>query len=406
MARQEDIPEELAADGTAAGVEIEEDPINEEPFDPSSISFDPKNVPMDTLIRRLRQDTIRLAPPFQRNKVWDATRRSRLIESLMLRIPLPMFYVAANEDGNWDVVDGLQRLSAIYDFILGPDLDGSGSRLTGLEFWGNQFNDKTFKEIADDKAHARIVNNIMETEMRFTVINPGTPEEVKRNIFKRINTGGMPLTSQEIRHALYQGKATKLLKELRESSLFNKAINGAVQDSRMAAQELILRFLAFSLQNSDRFDSSMDTFLSDTMRIINSMPELRKKNLEKIFKNKPLPELRFSTIKELEKRFATAMERGSELFGEYAFRKSLPDQHKTPINKALFETWGNILADLSEKQYKTLLKNKDRLFKEYLIVLKDIEFERAVSREGARASGVQFRYKRIQELIKTILKGA
>ena len=122
-----EIKEELAEDGSKTGVEAEnEDEDILEPFDPDSISIESKVIAMDTVIRRLEQGTILLAPNFQRNEVWDATRRSRLIESLMLKIPLPMLYVAANTEGSWEVVDGLQRLSTIRDFILG---DKQGKKL-------------------------------------------------------------------------------------------------------------------------------------------------------------------------------------------------------------------------------------------------------------------------------------
>jgi hypothetical protein len=402
MTRFTDTIEEIAADGQKSGIESDEDLSVTEPFDPDSISIEPKIVTMDTLIRRLRQKTIRLAPTFQRKFVWDDIRRSRLIESLMLRIPLPMFYVAAGEKGDWDVVDGLQRLSTIYEFILGPKLDGNGARLKDLEFLGEKFNGKTYKEILSKSSYARIVNNIMETEMRFTVINPGTPEAVKRNIFKRINTGGMPLAPQEIRHALYQGNSTKLLEKLEGTTIFRKATNN-VNDSRMAARELILRFLAFSLINYKSYYPDMDSFLSDTMRTINLMPELDEKKLQIIFNGK-LPNLLIKSIDELEYRFEVGMKRAKKLFANHAFRKSLPGYRRTPINKALFEVWGNVLADLSQNAFDMLVENKTELFVLYQKEFNDEKFDRAIGRDGTKSSGVITRFERIEKLIRFTLK--
>ncbi len=387
--------EELTADGHFAGVEADREEVVQ-PFDPEKISIDSKVVPMDTLLRRLRQRTIRLAPAFQRNNVWDWERKSRLIESLMLKIPLPMFYVSADDKGNWDVVDGLQRLTTIKEFILENEEDrGKGFKLQKLEFWGNDYNKLNFNALPKI-----LVNRILETEFRFTVINPGTPEEVKRNIFKRINTGGMPLTSQEIRHALYQGKSTELLKELAESEDFKTAIGDSVDDSRMAARELVLRFLAFSIRTYKDYEknSDMDKFLSDTMRIINIMPELKVREIKKIFKDSTLS-LRFSDIETLMMRFKEGMTRSYELFGNNAFRRSFGNKRRSPINKTLFEVWGNLLADLNEYDFECLIQNNDNFLEEYRNVLMDQDFGNLISRDSWKYKGVQSRYKKLKEVI-------
>ena len=366
------IREALSESGEFAGVEVDDADDLIEPFDPDLISIEQRVVPMDTLIRRLKQGSVRLNPNFQRKEVWDNGRRSRLIESIILRIPLPMFYVSADTDGRWDVVDGLQRLSTIRNFILG-DEQKQKLRLEQLEFLGDRLNGKTFDDIdIDGPAYQRMINTIMETEMRFTVINPGTPEEVKRNVFKRLNTGGLPLTAQEIRHALYQGQATDLLATLAESESFKEATDNSINDSRMAAHELVLYFLAFAIFPRSAYKGSMDTWLSNAMRVINLMPSLEQSKLVKIFgSSENIPEIKVKTIEELTEHFDLAMQRGMALFGKHAFRKSLPVQgsRRTPINKALFETWGNILADLSKEHFDILLKNKKSFINLYNILV-------------------------------------
>ena len=405
--------QELAADGSPAGVEVEAEYVPSEPFDPESISIDPKVVPMDTLLRRLRQGSIRLAPTFQRNYVWDETRSSQLIESLMLKIPLPMFYVAANEDGNWDVVDGLQRLTTIRNFLLGEEKDNKGERLlkeaipfalTKLEFLGERFNNKKFSRIESDKMNARIVNNIMETEMRFTVINPGTPEEVKRNIFKRINTGGMPLTAQEIRHALYQGHSTDLLQILVESKLFRKAVDFSVDDSRMAGRELILRFLSFMIRERGEYAGDTDKFLSDTMRIINCLPDINQSKISKIFKKNKVPIIKCNSLEDITDKFNTAMKRSFQFFGEYAFRKAVPGMRRTPINKALFELWSNIFVEMSQDDFDILLTRKSSFNENYKKLFMDYYFERAISRDASSIQGPRDRYLKLNNLIQKTLE--
>jgi hypothetical protein len=407
----ENVKQDLTADGSPAGVEAEqEEREKQEPFDPEQISIEPKVVAMDTLIRRLQKGSIHLAPAFQRKEIWDLERKSQLIESLMLKIPLPMFYVAADEKGHWDVVDGLQRLTTIKEFILGnkymetrdEKLQGIGFRLQSLEFWGEKYDKSTFNELPDF-----LVNRILETEFRFTIINPGTPEEVKRNIFKRINTGGMPLTSQEIRHALYQGQSTELLAELVETNVFKKATDKSVDDSRMSARELVLRFLAFSVRSYHNYPktSDMDTFISDTMRLINLMPELPKRELDKIFKNSSIPLIRFNDINILKQRFIKGMERAYEFFHPHTFRKSSGESRRSPINKTLFEVWGNLLADLNTDRFERLRKNKTEFIRAYHNLLRTSSFVNSISRNSLKCSEVQSRYKRLKKIVDKYSKG-
>lgn len=401
------VRQELGADGQEADVEFEgelESPV--EPFDPKSISIESKPISMDAVIRRILQGTIRLAPPFQRQLVWDEIRQSQLIESLMLKIPLPIFYVAADEEGKWDVVDGLQRLTTLRKFILGEkyletrneSYRGSGLPLQGLEFWGEHYNGVTFNDLPP-----AIANNIMETELRFTIINPATPDEVKFTIFKRINTGGMPLSAQEIRHALYQGKSTQLLKELVESEFYRAATSGSVNDSRMAGRELCLRFLAFSIRRPEDYKrSDMDIFLNETMRVINCMPELKRNDLQKIFKDASIPEFRFTSLEVLKSRFESAMKRAYKIFGRHTFRKSY-GKRRSPINKTLFETWGNILADLSEDEFQRLATRKKKLLSRYHTKLDNNDFASLFVRDSWKASSVKTRYWELRELVFEVI---
>ena len=401
--------EELSENGNKTGIEAEDEESILEPFDPEGISIEQKVVAMDTLIRRLGQKSIRLAPNFQRNEVWDKTRRSQLIESLMLKIPLPMFYVASSEEGEWEVVDGLQRLSTIRDFILGSE-KGERLALENLEFLGEKFNGKTYDVIksaaeSGDLAKQRIMNTIMETEMRFTVINPGTPEEVKRNIFKRINTGGMPLTPQEIRHAMYQGKASDLLVKLVDHNSFISALGKKINDTRMGARELALRFVSFALFPRSSYRPSMDAWLSDAMRVINLMPDLDREKMKKIFKNQPIPEIKCRSVEEVEVKFLLAMDRSKQLFDAHAFRKSSPDDYRrAPINKALFEAWSNILCEFDEIKFKKLLSKKKEVLGGYKKLMSNSAFQDSISRHASQVTrGVDHRYKKINDMLQEFI---
>lgn len=387
------IKEDLADEGVTSGVEHEQavdDFSTHEPFDPASISISSKTVALDTVLRRIRNSTIKLAPSFQRNYVWDDIRRSLLIESMMLRIPLPMFYVAEDKDGIWEVVDGLQRLTTIRDFILGEDNSGNGFRLKGLEFWGLSFNGKTFFDIEQRIYAPRIINNIMEAELSFTIINPQTPEKVKRNIFKRINTGGMRLSSQEIRHALYQGLSTDILTDLANSYLYKSLIARTVMDNRMAGRELIVRHIAFNARGWEYFNGDMDSFISDTMRWLNG---------ELIFE-----EVVFCAIEDIPRYFERALYRNNEIFGEDAFRRSHSGKRRTPINKSLFDVWMYVFARLSDHYYENIRARKsDFLDKYYNILDFDENFIDSIGRHGGDMVGVNYRYTTIINLINKFL---
>jgi hypothetical protein len=382
--------EEVADEGVLSGVEVEEDAeySTSNPFNPDSISISSKVIALDTVLRRIKNQTIRLAPDFQRSFVWDKKRKGQLIESMILKIPLPMFYVAEDSNGIWEVVDGLQRLSTIRDFILGPDGDGKGDPLQGLEFWGELLKGKTFFELERDPKAVRIINNIMESELSFTIINPDTPETVKRNVFKRINTGGMRLSDQEIRHALYQGRSTKLLELLVNSKIFIKGTQGSVKDDRMAGRELILRFLAFNILGRENLKDGMDKFLSDAMMLING--ETINEYVEVNF-----------DIDEIVNKFHLGVLRSVELFGDHAFRNSWAPYRRAPVNKALFEVWINLLSSISENDFCCILKNKSEFLSGYRELLESGSFVDSISRHGGSYSGAKYRYEELNDLMES-----
>jgi len=377
-----------------------------DPFDPSTISIEKRVVTMDSVIRRLEQKTIKLNPGFQRKEVWDYTRKCQLIESLLLKIPIPMFYVSASPDDGWTVVDGLQRLSTIRDFVLGQqylmtkDISkrGHGFKLEGLEFCGTLLNGHDMAELP-----TLYSNRIMETEFTFTIINPGTPEDVKRNIFKRINTGGIQLSPQEIRNALYGGDCSLLLSELAEKRCFKDATGWSVKSLRMEDKELVLRFVAFLLRDYTKYNKSVnvDTWLGDTMMIYNAMPALNNRDMKKLIREEHVSEddITIRSNIEITEAFEKAMIRGRELFGTHAFRKSLPPYRRSPINKSLFETWGVLLSKLTDNEFLNLCKNKAQLLADYEIFLYSNDFVIAISRDSMSKWSVNHRFTEISNLI-------
>lgn len=388
---------ELVFDCEKSGVSEEyEDTTEIEPFDPKKISITKKNIALDVIIRRIKRGTIRLSPDFQRNSVWSDKQKSLLIESLMLNIPIPMFYVAADEDGNWDVVDGLQRLTALKEYLIDGTLI-----LKTLEYW------KVYKGKTIDELPPVIFNRIYETEFTFVIIEPSTPENVKCNIFKRINTGGKSLTQQEIRNALCNGKGTKLLQTLAHSDVFLDATDDSISDVRMTAQECVLRYLSYLLVGTDGFyeKDSADSFLIRNLKILNNLENIRDKSNYNMFKDGKNPKILVESYDELIELFNVGLKRNKVFFESYAFRlMSIKEKKRTPINRSLLETLGTLFARLTDDEFSRLLRNKDFFLQRYEDIRVTTEFYRAISRDPWTKENVGYRFGILKQIIQEAIQ--
>ena len=231
----------------------------------------------------------------------------------------------------------------------------------------------------------------METQVTTYLIEKGTPAAVKFNIFKRINTGGLPLSLQEIRHALNIGKSTRLLEELSKLPEFEEATAGSISDNRMADREFILRFLAFVIHPYREYRATeFDSFLSDVMEEINGMDE--------------------ADLNSLKQKFSRAMKAAYQIFGNDAFRKRYrADASRSLVNKALFESWSVNLSVLDDSQIQRLIDRKEQL-KEKFIQLMNEEtpaseprFESAISQGTGDTRKVKRRFSAIEKLIEEVL---
>jgi uncharacterized protein with ParB-like and HNH nuclease domain len=366
-------------------IEIEEEQEISEPFDATKIKIDARQITIDLVLNRIKYNEIELSPDFQRDSsIWGTVAKSRLIESMLIRIPLPAFYIDATDDNKWIVIDGQQRLITIKHFVLGLTENYKQDnvlRLSNLEFL-TQFNGKSYEEIP--RNYQRRIN---ETQITIYLIEKGTPEELKFNIFKRINTGGLPLSPQEIRHALNQGKATKFLEKLSESNEFRLATSNSIRDERMAARETILRFLSFKITDFSTYASSdLDTFLNNAMKTMNKMSDIELENLEK--------------------DFVKAMLAANEIFGYYAFRKQFEkNSKKMPFNKSLFESWAVNLSSLNDDQIAILINKKHSLIDSFIKLMKeDLYFVSAISQGTGDNNKIRYRFGTIQNLIKYTLQ--
>ena len=282
----------------------------------------------------------------------------------------------ATNDERWLVVDGLQRLTSIKRFVVDKSL-----KLVGLEFL-THLEGKTFAGLPRN-----FQRRISETQITAYLIEKGTPPEVKFNIFKRINTGGLPLSSQEIRHALNQGAAPRILERLADSDEFKKATNYSIPSERMADREFALRYLAFMVRPYTEYKvKDFDGFLNSTMAEINRLAATDPAQLE-LF----------------EKSFGRAMRAAHAIFGKDAFRKRLRrGDRRKPINRALFESLSVNLAKLSEEDVRTLIVRKESV-KDSLIALTNTSFVEAISQSTGDTSKVSTRFSKIELLLRGVI---
>jgi hypothetical protein len=351
--------------------------LMEKPFNPTKIDITTKPLTIDLLIKRLKADPIEidLAPAFQRKSdLWDDQKQSQLIESLLIKFPLPAFYFDGSDNNKWLVVDGLQRLSSLRNFVILKKL-----KLKGLEFLNK------LEGFGFDELPRNLQRQIEEAQITAYIINPGTPEEVKFNIFKRINTGGLILNSQEIRHALNQGIPATFVAELAEVKAFKEATEYAINPNRMMDREFITRFIAFYMYPYSEYVPDLDTFMNRAMSDIKKLTVQQREKIKTDFTN--------------------SMKMVKVIFGNWAFRKSdkYPDKRK-PINKALFEVWSVLLAKLDDNSRKQLEQKKEVLFEKSVALIKeDSVFFTSITTSTGNKSCVIDRFTNIDKIIKETL---
>ena len=367
---------EMALD-PESGVELEQEESGAIrcPFDPEKIRMRTVDVVVDQIVTRIDHGEIDLAPEFQRRAgIWNDQHKSRLIESLLLRIPIPAFYVAADDSGRWSVVDGVQRTSTIYGYVKGS------FRLSRIEYLTK------FDRLSYEELPRSMQRRIDETPLVVNVIEPGTPQEVTFNIFTRIFTGGVTLNGQEIRHVLHPGPVRDLLGRLVRTDEFLKATDGSIRADRMADRECVLRFLAFHIDPWEKYSANdLDGYLGLAMKKINNMSLSEQSALSDDFKK--------------------SMDAAYNIFRLDAFRKPhRPDASRHPISKALFETWGVGLARRSAEQIERLVNSREKIAEEFITLLKtDGEFERAITYSTGTRSRVRKRFQSIDRLIERCL---
>jgi uncharacterized protein with ParB-like and HNH nuclease domain len=340
---------------------------------------------IEGLYQRWKRGKLDVQPDFQRYFVWDIIKSSRLIESALLDIPLPVVYLTEEQDGKIYVIDGQQRLTSFFAFIDGlfPDKGGKPFKLTGLKVL-TDYQGKLFNQLPDE-----IQDKIRYCKIRTITFKKESDPNLKFEIFERLNTGSIPLNTQELRNCIYRGKFNNLIKELAADKEFLNLLGLTQADKRMKDVELVLRFSSFYHNTHINYKSPIKNFLNNEITRFQNISAHDEEQLRNAFRNT------VSIIK--------------SLLGENAFKRYYKGNDQNPhgywekarFNASLFD----ILMDSFARVDKTVVyPNLDAIREAYIsLMTTDPEFIDAIEIGTSEERKVIRRFDKWRNVLNDIL---
>ncbi len=225
---------------------------------------------LSELHRWYKSGRLIIDPEWQRNYVWDLARASKLIESFLLDIPVPVIYLAKNENGKYEVIDGLQRLTSVFNYL------DNHYKLQQLDLLA-EHRGKAFSELPTE------VQNKLEDSILRSFELSDSNGDIHFIVFERLNTGGVKLNDMEVRNCLFRGSLNILIKELSRNQNFTKAVNQKNFDKRMQDRAFVLRFLAFYERTHLKCTLGLKRFLNEFLRTYRNAPDEKIDEYRRIF---------------------------------------------------------------------------------------------------------------------------
>lgn len=367
LTEEEDIEREDTSSGKNTSIT--------DPFNPNDIKINTPPYSIGFLIDRLENDEINMNTDFQRSgDLWTLGKQSRLIESLLLGLPLPAFYFDTS-DKRWGIIDGLQRCCSINNFCVKKTL-----KLEELDYL------KHLEGLGFDELDRTLRRSILTRPITVNLLEKGAPRQVRYILFKRLNTGGLELKPQEIRNAIFQGPISTFIKKMSHFDEFLRATDGRVPTLRMQDFDFVSRFLAFYINNYKNYQPDLDSF------IIKSLETLESENSDKLGK--------------IENDFKFALNLAYEIFGNDAFRKRFHrNDTRNPINKAYFEVITVTFAKMDRNSVRCL-KQYSTEFQENLRTLMNTpRYSSSLSGGTGTRDSVLYRFSAFENVMKNSMKG-
>ena len=362
MARHETIDQQ---DDDPEGFDQESESWGNHPID--DITIRSENRTVYDINRRMEKGSFILNPEFQRDFTWPEDKQSKLIESVIMRIPLPVFYLAENSKGKMLVVDGLQRLSTFRCFLK----DELKLRLPDRE----ELDGKKFSELP-----AKLQNRVEDINLIFHIIDSRSPERARLDIFERVNSGE-PLTRQQMRNSLYMGPATKFLRNEADTSLFKNATGNSLNRKKMRDREFINRFCAFQIFDLTTYRGDMDQFLAECLIKMNHFED--------------------ASLKVLSDELRRSLENNVIVFGKHAFRRHEPRQsHRSVLNASL---WDVASTGFSKYPSEAIEKCSSQIRETMFKLFSDEDFITAITQGTSDMRKVRYRFEVTRNSIRAIL---
>ena len=323
-----------------------------------------------------------LQPQYQRNFVATDIIASRLIESILLDVPIPVVYFAEEQDGKYSVIDGQQRLTSFLSYLEGHFPDNRAFKLSGLKVLP-ELNRKLFVDL-DGELQKKIKN----TTIHSIIIKKESNPDIKFEIFERLNTGSTKLNEDEIRNTVYRGSYIDLLTDLSENSVFHSLVKKDNFKKRMIYRGMILRFFALSEKSYLNYKASMKQFSNKELR------DNRNISTDK--------------VKEYKNRFEHCLDLVKIVFGENAFRRYIPgnedEQGKwasTQINMALFDIQMVGFVNYSKNE---VLSKADAIREELLnLMTTDLTFQNLIGYKTSNTDNVKKRFRIYMDMLERVI---
>ena len=326
-----------------------------------------ENRTIHDVTRRINQGSYVMDPDFQRDFIWPEDKQSKLIESVIMRIPLPVFYMAEDDQGRMVVVDGLQRLSTFTRFLRNELKLNLPDR--------SALHHKTFSDL-----ESKLQNRVEDCNLIFYIIDTKVPERARLDIFERVNSGE-PLTRQQMRNSLFMGRGTRFLKTESRTPTFLEATGASLNPKKMRDREFVNRFCAFQLLNLDDYRGDMDEFLANCLRRMNRMDD--------------------AGLSQLSAEFQRGLINNFMLFDRHAFRKHEPGQERRGVINASF--WDVMSTGLSRYAEDQVESCYEPLRREVFRLFGNEDFNIAITYGPNGAKKVRTRFRLAQGVFQEVL---